>query len=106
MKILTEAQLKAIDEWLQSYADIDKLINKHNFLNNQAIVTNLERFKVACECTLDDLNERNKTIFKLRYKHGKAWDDIEEMLNISKRTSYRQRNKIIQTFADNIGIFI
>ena len=68
-------------------------------------IIGLEQFKNAVEATLDTLDDELKQVFYLRWDKGsvKTWEEIADMLHVSKKSIYRKRERILTIFADFRG---
>ena len=65
----------------------------------------LEHFKNAVEATLDALDDELKKVFYLRWSRGSVntWEEIADMLHVSRKSIYRKRERILTIFADFRG---
>ena len=65
----------------------------------------LEHFRSAIEETLDALDDELKEVFYLRWSRGsvKTWEEIADMIHVSRKSVYRKRERILTIFADFRG---
>ena len=65
----------------------------------------LEHFKSAIEATLDALDDELKKVFYLRWSRASVntWEEIADMLHVSRKSIYRKRERILTIFADFRG---
>ena len=68
-------------------------------------IIGLEQFRSAIEVTLDALDDELKKIFYLRWSKGSVntWEEIADMLHVSRKSIYRKRERILTIFADYRG---
>ena len=65
----------------------------------------LEQLKDAIEATLEALDDELKKVFYLRWSKGSVntWEEIADMLHVSRKSIYRKRERILTIFADFRG---
>ena len=65
----------------------------------------LEHFRNAVEATLRALDDELKKVFYLRWSRGSVntWEEIADMLHVSRKSIYRKRERILTIFADFRG---
>ena len=65
----------------------------------------LEHFKNAVEATLRALDDELKKVFYLRWSRGSVntWEEIADMIHVSRKSVYRKRERILTIFADFRG---
>ncbi|HFI0454415.1 TPA: transcriptional regulator [Streptococcus suis] len=68
-------------------------------------INGLEQFRKAVEATLELLDDELKRIFYLRWsiRSVNTWEEIAVMLNVSRKSVYRKRERILTIFADFRG---
>lgn len=68
-------------------------------------INGLEQLRSAIESTLDALDDELKKIFYLRWSRGSVntWEEIADMLHVSRKSIYRKRERILTIFADFRG---
>ena len=68
-------------------------------------IIGLEQFKNAVEATLDTLDDELKKVFYLRWSRGSVntWEEIADMMHVSRKSIYRKRERILTIFADFRG---
>ena len=68
-------------------------------------INGLEQLRSAIEATLEALDDELKKVFYLRWSRGsvKTWEEIADMLHVSKKSIYRKRERILTIFADFRG---
>lgn len=134
MKELSPTQLKAIDEWLANYKEIEKKIkvrkleletianddinksvsnkgrvSKHTETvvcrwDNDLIINSLTTIKTTIDTTLDKLDNEQSDIFYYRWVNGLTWEEIADKLQIKTKNIYRKRKFLIENIAYNMGL--
>ena len=68
-------------------------------------INGLEQLRSAIESTIDALDDELKKVFYLRWSKGsaKTWEEIADMLHVSRKSIYRKRERILTIFADFRG---
>lgn len=68
-------------------------------------INGLEQFRKAVEATIESLDDELKRIFYLRWsiRSVYTWEEIAVMLNVSRKSIYRKRERILTIFADFRG---
>ncbi|ANM47466.1 DUF722 domain-containing protein [Streptococcus suis] len=68
-------------------------------------INGLEQFRKAVEATIESLDDELKRIFYLRWsiRSVNTWEEIAVMLNVSRKSIYRKRERILTIFADFRG---
>ncbi|MGT2683395.1 transcriptional regulator [Streptococcus porci] len=68
-------------------------------------INGLEQFRKAVEATLEALDDELKRIFYLRWSRSSvnSWEEIADMLHVSRKSIYRKRERILTIFADFRG---
>jgi RinA family phage transcriptional activator len=68
-------------------------------------INGLEQLRSAIESTLDALDDELKKVFYLRWSRGSVntWEEIADMLHVSRKSIYRKRERILTIFADFRG---
>ncbi|HFI0041565.1 TPA: hypothetical protein ACGO2H_001134 [Streptococcus suis] len=133
--MLTRQQLQALDDWLLSQQNIDRQIRirrleletKHaesNIKSNRPnrhvetvairladdqVLKGLENLKNAIQELEKFLEDKNYSdllvIYRLRYKEKLMWEEIEDRLNLSRKTVYRRRESILKLFGEFVGVY-
>ncbi|HFI0131514.1 TPA: hypothetical protein ACGOSD_001741 [Streptococcus suis] len=131
--MLTRQQLQALDDWLLSQQNIDRQIrirrleletkyaesniksnrpNRHVEmvairLADDQVLKGLENLKNAIQELEKFLEDKNYSdllvIYRLRYKEKLMWEEIEDRLNLSRKTVYRRRESILELFGEFVG---
>lgn len=135
MNRLSKSQLQALDDWLLSQKNINKQIrvrrleletmlvesniksnrpNRHvetvavrladdqvlkGLENLQNAVNELEKF------IQDPIYDNLLEVYYLRYKQGLMWEEIEDRMNLSRKTIYRRRENILKLFGEFVGVY-
>ncbi|HFI0067408.1 TPA: transcriptional regulator [Streptococcus suis] len=73
--------------------------------SNDVRINGLEQFRKAVEATIGSLDDELKRIFYLRWsiRSVNTWEEIAVMLNVSRKSIYRKRERILTIFADFRG---
>ena len=68
-------------------------------------INGLEQYRKAVEATIESLDDELKKIFYLRWsiRSVNTWEEIACMLNVSRKSIYRKRERILTIFADFRG---
>ena len=68
-------------------------------------INGLEQLRNAIEATLEALDDELKKVFYLRWSRGSVntWEEIADMLHVSRKSIYRKRERILTIFADFRG---
>jgi len=81
-EIFTE---KSVEELADEYK------NEKSFKNERKLKNILEKM-------LESLSERDKLLFRLKYKENKSFSEISEILNITKNNAKVINNRLIKNF--------
>lgn len=134
MKELNPTQLKAMDQWLSNYKDIDKKIKvrkleletisvndinkgfskglhvvKHSETvvcrwDSDIVIQSLTTIKTAIDDAVSKLDNEQSDIYFYRWIIGLTWEEIGVKLKIKSKSIYRKRKKIIEIIAFNLGL--
>lgn len=109
--------LKFLDDWLSErrYTEfkIDmlqkKIINSNDeieIIRYTGKIKSYTNFLETCDRLYEMMDEQLKEIFKLRYSRGSCltWEEISDRIHVSQRNIYRKRERILELFAEEIGI--
>lgn len=114
---LNRNELKFLDDWLSEWKytqlKIDLLVKQNS--NSVDEEENVKRagkigsyrnFMKTCNRVYNSLDKQLQEIFTLRY--GKStcltWEEIAGRVFVSERHIYRKRERILELFAEEIGI--
>ncbi|HFI0337604.1 TPA: hypothetical protein ACGOV2_002144 [Streptococcus suis] len=133
--MLTKQQLQALDDWLLSQKNIDRMIQVRRLeLETKHIESNIKSnrpnrhvetvaIRLADDQVLKGLENLRNAIqelekfiqdpiyddlfeaYYLRYKQGLMWEEIEDRLNVSRKTVYRRRESILNLFGEFVGVY-
>lgn len=68
-------------------------------------INGLEQLRKAIESTIEALDDELKKVFYLRWSRGSvnSWEEIADMMHVSRKSIYRKRERILTIFADYRG---
>ena len=68
-------------------------------------INGLEQLKNAIDATLEALDDDLEKVFYLRWSKGSVntWEEIADMMHVSRKSIYRKRERILTIFADFRG---
>lgn len=114
---LNRNELKFLDDWLSEWKytqlKIDLLVKQNSNsvdeeenVKRAGKIESYRNFMKTCNRVYNSLDKQLQEIFTLRY--GKStcltWEEIAGRVFVSERHIYRKRERILELFAEEIGI--
>ena len=82
----------------------DTTASKAIKLSSSARIIKCEEIKIAVETTLNQLGEKHRKLFNLKYTENREERDIILLLNISRSTYFEYRKSIVALIGQKLGL--